>query len=229
MDTSQSMTFRATSEYGAMVTWNPLTATIWGDSSRLDQCNRDNRNNTGTAYYFNLYKQTGPNSYEKIQEGDQTPLGQLYVRDGNNYTQVSRISGTPIRVSGSNTTDPTPTHPSGTSTGNCSHVDTRLMKTKSALESVMSSLAAKNTDANPDAVEMLLITFNGSATTGNWSTGASTIPTDYGFYTRWHLALSAAQTAAQTAADLRFYCHSLHFDCTGNLPRPPIISRFVAV
>ena len=197
MDTSQSMTFRATSEYGAMVTWNPLTATIWGDSSRLDQCNRDNRNNTGTAYYFNLYKQTGPNSYEKIQEGDQTPLGQLYVRDGNNYTQVSRISGTPIRVSGSNTTDPTPTHPSGTSTGNCSHVDTRLMKTKSALESVMSSLAAKNTDANPDAVEMLLITFNGSATTGNWSTGASTIPTDYGFYTRWHLALSAAQTAAR--------------------------------
>ena len=195
MDTSQSMTFRATSEYGSMVTWNPLTANIWGNSSYLDQCTRDRRNDTRDAYYFNLYKQTGTDRYERVQEGDQTPVDQLYVRNNNNYTRVGTIGGTPIRVSGSSTTDPTPTHPQNG--GSTSHVDTRLWKTKTALESVMSSLAAKNTEANPDAVEMLLITFNGSATTGSWSTSASVIPTDYNFYTRWDLALSAAQTAAQ--------------------------------
>lgn len=195
MDTSQSMTFRATSEYGSMVTWNPLTANIWGNSSYLDQCTRDRRNDTRDAYYFNLYKQIGNNRYERVQEGDQTPVDQLYVRNGDTYTRVGTIGGTPIRVSGSSTTDPTPTHPQNG--GSTSHVDTRLWKTKTALQSVMSSLAAKNTEANPDAVEMLLITFNGSATTGSWSTSASDIPTDYNFYTRWDLALSAAQTAAQ--------------------------------
>lgn len=194
MDTSQSMTFRATSEYGAMVTWNPLTGTIWGNSDYLDQCTQTRRNDTQNANYFNLYRQTGNNRYVKIEEGDQTPLDQLYVRNGNTYTRVGTIGGSPIRVSGSNTADPTPTHPQS---GTCSHVDTRLVKTKSALESVMSSLAAKNTEANPDAVEMLLITFNGSATTHDWSTEASTIPTNYAYYTRWDLALSAAQTAAQ--------------------------------
>ena len=201
MDTSQSMTFRATSETGSMVTWNPLTATIWGNSSYLDQYSNGRAGNTGynvsnEAYYFNLYKQTGSNRYERIQEGDQTPLEQLYVRNGNTYTRVGtiNISGrTPIRVSGSSTTDPTPSHNAGT----CSHEDTRLMKTKSALETVMSSLAAKNTEANPDAVEMLLITFNGSASTGDWGTSVRNIPTNYDFYTRWDLALSAAQTAAQ--------------------------------
>ena len=201
MDTSQSMTFRATSEYGAMVTWNPLTANVWGNSSYLDQYSTARAGNTGTtgneAYYFNLYKRTGNNRYEIIKEGDTTPLDQLYVRNGSTYYQVGTINingRTPIRVSGSDTHDPTPNHPQN---GSCSHADTRLMKTKSALENVMSSLAAKNTEANPDAVEMLLITFNEYATTGDWNTGASTIPTNYAFRTRWDRALSAAQTAAQ--------------------------------
>ena len=196
MDTSQSMTFRATSEYGAMVTWNPLTATIWGNSSYLDQCTQDRRNDTRNAYYFNLYRQINNNRYVRIEEGDKTPLDQLYVRNGSNYTQVGRLGGSPIRVSGSNRADPTAGH-SQWSGGTCTHVDTRLQKTKSALQSVMNSLAAKNTEANPDAVEMLLITFNGSATTHDWSTEPSAIPNDYDFYTRWDLALSAAQTAAQ--------------------------------
>ena len=202
MDTSQSMTFRATSETGSMVTWNPMTANIWGNSSYLDDYTSNRAANTGyntpnEAIYFNLYKRTG-NSYARVVDGDTTPVEQLYVRNGNNYYLVGdiNISGrTPIRVSGSSTTDPTPTHPQNG--GSTSHEDTRLWKTKTALESVMSSLAAKNTEANPDAVEMLLITFNDNATTGNWSTSTINVPTDYNFYTRWDRALSAAQTAAQ--------------------------------
>lgn len=197
MDASQSMTFRATSETGSMVTWNALTGTIWGNSSYLDSFDTNTAHDTGTAYYYNLYEQTGTNTYQRIDDNNTTPLGDLYVKNGRNYYKVSTISGTPIRVSGSNTDDPTPRHDSS---GSTSHADTRLTKTREALNSVMRSLAAKNTDANPDAVEMFLITFNGSAVSqnqGNWSTGAITIPTDYAYYTRWDLALSAAQTAAQ--------------------------------
>ncbi|MBR6615945.1 MAG: VWA domain-containing protein, partial [Lachnospiraceae bacterium] len=166
-------------------------------STYLDQYTRNRADSDTDAYYFNLYKQTGNNQYQRVQEGDQTPLEQLYVQNGNTYTRVGTINingKTPIRVSGSNTADPTPTHGGS---GSTSHVDTRLAKTSAALSSVMSSLAAKNTAENPDAVEMLLITFNENATTGTWSTTASNIPTNYAYYTRWDRALSAAQTAAQ--------------------------------
>ena len=209
LDTSSSMVFRATNQYGAFVTWNPLNGNIWGSNDYLNAYSANRARDTNNAYYFQLYKKVG-NTYHALEENDETPLNQLYVKtnsygnntnDGNFRSIPNCNSDNPSltarRVSAS---DKSAVPRNDTEGGG--HVDTRMYQTKLALEAVMNSLAQKNNDDNPDAVEMLLITFNSSATPNNapasdWETGAYNISTRTGNWTNWNDALTAAQNAAR--------------------------------
>ena len=209
LDTSSSMVFRATNQYGAFVTWNPLNGNIWGSNEYLNAYSANQARNTNNAYYFQLYKKVG-NTYHALEENDETPLNQLYVKtnsygnntnDGNFRSIPNCNSDNPSltarRVSAS---DKSAVPRNDTEGGG--HVDTRMYQTKLALEAVMNSLAQKNNDDNPDAVEMLLITFNSSATPNNapasdWKTDAYNISTRTGNWTNWNGALTAAQNAAR--------------------------------
>ena len=175
LDTSNSMRYRATSKYGSL-----------GTNSTMSRDGSDGN-------YFQLYKQSG-NNYVAITDAEEY-TGTVYYYNSSRR-RYDPFSGT--RVSGTDGTTGNPYNNSGI-TGS----DSRLAQTNIALNTVMTELAKNNTannSANPDAVEMYLITFNNDApktgSSTSWSTSPITAVTSTSSGTNWQAGLTEAISVA---------------------------------